>query len=166
MPVGENWVWEAVLSPGSGPDGSGQPVRSIWTDFQPKPSILDPVRAKFDVFGPDLTSPVAARKSCRRRFFFSENSHPGFDKPCAAGKSCRRRFFFGENGHPGFDKPCAAGKSCRRCFFPMRMATRGDFPTSVPAWFFASCQEGRLMSHAHMTHGNHCQSKVATLDQS
>ena len=37
----------------SGPDGSGQAVGFIWPLFRTKPSILDPFRTKFDVFGPD-----------------------------------------------------------------------------------------------------------------
>ena len=37
----------------SGPDGSGQAVGFIWPLFRAKPSILDPFRTKFDVFGPD-----------------------------------------------------------------------------------------------------------------
>ena len=37
----------------SGPDGSGQAVGFIWSLFRAKPSILDPFRGKFDVFGPD-----------------------------------------------------------------------------------------------------------------
>ena len=37
----------------TGPDGSGQPSGFIWTKFQAKRSILDPLRTKFDVFGPD-----------------------------------------------------------------------------------------------------------------
>ena len=39
----------------SGPDGSGQAVGFIWSLFRAKPSILDPFRTKFDVFGPDRT---------------------------------------------------------------------------------------------------------------
>ena len=42
-----------VFDPKSGPDGSGQPSGFIWSKFQAKPSILDPFRSKFDVFGPD-----------------------------------------------------------------------------------------------------------------
>ena len=42
-----------IFGPKSGPDGSGRPSGFIWTKFQAKPSILDPFRTKFDVFGPD-----------------------------------------------------------------------------------------------------------------
>ena len=37
---------------GSGLDGSGQVVGFIWSVFRAKRTILDPFRAKFDVFGP------------------------------------------------------------------------------------------------------------------
>ena len=37
----------------SGRDGSGHAVEFIWSLFRAKPSILDPFRSKFDVFGPD-----------------------------------------------------------------------------------------------------------------
>ena len=43
----------AVFGLRSGPDGSGQAVGFIWFLFRAKPSILDPFRSKFDVFGPD-----------------------------------------------------------------------------------------------------------------
>ena len=39
----------------SGPDGSGQPIRFIWSLFRAKRSILDPLQSKFDVFGPGRT---------------------------------------------------------------------------------------------------------------
>ena len=42
-----------VLGLRSFPDGSGQAVGFIWPLFRAKPSILDPFRTKFDVFGPD-----------------------------------------------------------------------------------------------------------------
>ena len=35
----------------SGPDGSGQAVGFILSLFQAKPSILDPLRARFDLLG-------------------------------------------------------------------------------------------------------------------
>ena len=37
----------------SAPDGSGQVVGFSWFLFRAKPSMLDPFRTKFDVFGPD-----------------------------------------------------------------------------------------------------------------
>ena len=43
----------AVFGPRSYPDGSGQSVGFIWSLFRAKPSILEPFRTKFDVFGPD-----------------------------------------------------------------------------------------------------------------
>ena len=43
----------AVFGLRSGPDGSGQAVGFIWFLFRAKRSILDPFRAKFDVFGRD-----------------------------------------------------------------------------------------------------------------
>ena len=60
---------------GSGLDGFGQPVRFIWADFQAKPSILDPLWTKFDVFGTyrnfgwGLDKPHAALYYSRRVFF-------------------------------------------------------------------------------------------------
>ena len=83
----ESWEW------------SGQPVRSIWTDFQPKPLILDPVRTNLMFLGrtglwPGPDKPCCCWEVLPQALFFRENGHPGFDKPCAAGESCRRRFFF------------------------------------------------------------------------
>ena len=46
-------IFVAVFGLRSGPDGSGQAVGFIWSLFRAKPSILDPFRTKFDVFGPD-----------------------------------------------------------------------------------------------------------------
>ena len=43
----------AVFGLRSGPDGSRQAVGFIWSLFRAKPSILYPLRTKFDVFGPD-----------------------------------------------------------------------------------------------------------------
>ena len=37
----------------AGLDGSRRPLEFIWTKFQAKPSILDPLGTKFDVFGSD-----------------------------------------------------------------------------------------------------------------
>ena len=77
-----------IFGPGTGPDGSGRPVRFIWTNFQAKRPVLDPFGTKFDAFGArhnfgrDLTSPVAANQLAAGAFFFGENGHPGFDKPC------------------------------------------------------------------------------------
>ena len=45
-------------------------------------------------FGRDLTSPVAAGKSCRRRFFSGETRHPGFDKPCCCWEVLPQAPFF------------------------------------------------------------------------
>ena len=42
-----------ILGLKTGPDGSRQPSGFICTKFQAKPSILDPFRTKFDVFGSD-----------------------------------------------------------------------------------------------------------------
>ena len=50
---GSKWVENRRFGLKSGPNGSGQPSGFIWTKFQAKPSILDPFRTKFDVFGPD-----------------------------------------------------------------------------------------------------------------
>ena len=36
---------------GTGPKRSGAVLACFWTDFQPEPSILDPIRAIFDDFG-------------------------------------------------------------------------------------------------------------------
>ena len=47
------------------PDGSGQPIRFIWSLFRAKRSILDPFRTKFDVFGPDRTLADVADMSRR-----------------------------------------------------------------------------------------------------
>ena len=38
---------------GTGPKRSGTVLACFWTDFQPKRSILDPIRAIFDVLGPN-----------------------------------------------------------------------------------------------------------------
>ena len=38
---------------GTGPKRSGAVLACFWTDFQAKPSILDPIRAIFDDFGPN-----------------------------------------------------------------------------------------------------------------
>ncbi len=46
-------VFVAVFGLRSGADGSGQAVGFIWCLFRAKRTILDPFRAKFDVFGPD-----------------------------------------------------------------------------------------------------------------
>ena len=43
----------AVFGLRSGPDGSRQAVGFIWSLLWAKPSILDPFRTKFNVFGPD-----------------------------------------------------------------------------------------------------------------
>ena len=45
----------AVFGLRSGPDGSGQAIRFIWSLFRAKRSILDPFQTIFDVFGPDGT---------------------------------------------------------------------------------------------------------------
>ena len=37
---------------GTGPKRSGAVLACFWSDFQPEPSILDPIRAVFDDFGP------------------------------------------------------------------------------------------------------------------
>ena len=48
---------------GTGPKRSGAVLACFWTDFQPEPSILDPIWAVFDDLGPnrhfgrDLASP-------------------------------------------------------------------------------------------------------------
>ena len=55
----------AVFGLRSGPDGSGQAIRFIWSLFQAKRSILDPFRTKFDVFGPDRTLADVADMSRR-----------------------------------------------------------------------------------------------------
>ena len=79
----------ANFGPGSGPDGSGPPVRFIWADVQGKPLILDPFRSKFDDFGPDcnfgrhLTSPVLLC-SLAAGAFFNENDHPAHAGACLA----------------------------------------------------------------------------------
>ena len=38
---------------GTGPKRSGAVLACFWTDFQAKPSILDPIRAIFDDLGPN-----------------------------------------------------------------------------------------------------------------
>ena len=45
----------AVFGLRSGPDGSGQAIRFIWSLFRAKRSILDPFRTIFDILGPDRT---------------------------------------------------------------------------------------------------------------
>ena len=50
---GQKFDFLTVLDFRSGPDGSGQAVGFIWSLFRAKRSILDPFRAKFDVFGRD-----------------------------------------------------------------------------------------------------------------
>ena len=45
----------AVFGLRSGPDGSAQTIRFIWSLFRAKRSILDPFRTIFDVLGPDRT---------------------------------------------------------------------------------------------------------------
>ena len=49
----------------SGPDGSGQSIRFIWSLFRAKRSILDPFRTIFDVLGPDRTLADVADMSRR-----------------------------------------------------------------------------------------------------
>ena len=51
----KNLVFVTVFGLRSGPDGSGQAIRFIWSLFRAKRSILDPFRTKFDDFGPDRT---------------------------------------------------------------------------------------------------------------
>ena len=68
----KKYILFAVFGLRSGLDGSEQAVGFIWSLFRAKPSILDPFRTKFDVFGPDRnfgqpgfglwTSPIAAGK--------------------------------------------------------------------------------------------------------
>ena len=54
LAVFENFdLFWGVLGLRSGPNGSGQAVGFIWSLFRAKPSILDPFRIKFGVFGPD-----------------------------------------------------------------------------------------------------------------
>ena len=55
----------AVFGLRSGPDGSGQPIRFIWSLFRAKRSILDPFWTIFDVFGPDRTLADVADMSRR-----------------------------------------------------------------------------------------------------
>ena len=43
-------IFLAVFGLRSGPDGSGQTIRFIWSLFQAKRSILNPFRTKFDGF--------------------------------------------------------------------------------------------------------------------
>ena len=56
---------------GTGPKRSGAVLACFWTDFQPEPSILDPIRAVFDDFDPnrhfglDLARPGTGRKALR-----------------------------------------------------------------------------------------------------
>ena len=107
MPGRENWVWDAVLSPGSGPEGSGQPVRSIWTDFQPQPLILDPVRAKFDVFGPEQT----LVGTCQALLLL---------RSLAAGA-----FFSVKMAIQNLTSPALLGSLAAGAFFSVKMATQG-----------------------------------------
>ena len=51
--IGSFVIFCQIFGPKSGPDGSGQLLGFICTKFQAKPSILDPFRTQFDVFGPD-----------------------------------------------------------------------------------------------------------------
>ena len=60
-----------IFGPGTGPDGSGQPMRFIWPDFQAKRLVLDPFGIKFD-----------ALYYSRRGFFSAKMVTLGFDKPC------------------------------------------------------------------------------------
>ena len=50
--AGVSAVFCRIFGLKSGPDGSGQPSGFIWTKFQAKRSILDPIRAIFDDLGP------------------------------------------------------------------------------------------------------------------
>ena len=49
----------------SGPDGSGQAIRFIWSLFRAKRSILDPFWIIFNDFGPDQTLADVADMSRR-----------------------------------------------------------------------------------------------------
>ena len=66
MPPGavflEKNLFLAVFGLRSGPDGTGQAIRFIWSLFRAKRSILDPFRPIFDVLGPDRTLPDMARR--------------------------------------------------------------------------------------------------------
>ena len=55
----------AVFGLRSGPDGSRQAIRFIWSLFQAKRSTLDLFWSKFDVFGPDRTLADVADMSQR-----------------------------------------------------------------------------------------------------
>ena len=56
---------------GTGPKRSGAVLACFWTDFQPEPSILDPIQAVFDDLGPnrhfrrDLARPGTGREALR-----------------------------------------------------------------------------------------------------
>ena len=56
---------------GTGPKRSGAVLACFWTNFQPEPSILEPIRAIFDDFGPnrhfglDLARPGTGREALR-----------------------------------------------------------------------------------------------------
>ena len=56
---------------GTGPKRSGAVLACFWTDFQPEPSILEPIRTVFDDFGPsrhfgrDLARPGTGREALR-----------------------------------------------------------------------------------------------------
>ena len=70
-----------IFGPGTGPGGTGQPMRFIWNNFEAKCLVLDPFGTKFDALGAshnigqDLTSPV--RLSAIPTFWFvDENGHP------------------------------------------------------------------------------------------
>ena len=58
-------------------------VGFTWTDFQPEPSILDPFRTIFDVFGPAWKSGLGQNMAWR-----------GKTRPGPPSQACRFRNFF------------------------------------------------------------------------
>ena len=109
IPPGGLTRW--IFGPGTGPDGTGRPLRFIWTSFQAKPLVLNPFGTNFYAFGlihnfgrdlTDLTSPVLlctipAGAFSRRKWPPFDFTSPVAANQLAAGAFSRRK---------GFDKPC------------------------------------------------------------
>ena len=72
-----------LLWPRTCPNRSEMAVGFTWTDFQPEPSILDPFRTIFDVFGPAWKSGLGQNMAWR-----------GKTRPGPPSQACRFRNFF------------------------------------------------------------------------
>ncbi len=127
-----------IFGPGTGPDGSGRPVRFIWTNFQAKPPVLDPFGTKFDAFGAshnfggDLTSPVLLCTIPAGAF--SRRKWPPLDltSPVAANQLAAGAFFQVKMATQDLTSPVAANQLAAGAFFSVKMATQ-DFTSFVAA---------------------------------